>query len=460
MKGAVLLNVLVFAQLLLGARILARMAHGIGARRIRVAPAVARDNGAVAVIVPVLNEVDRLGPCLDGLIGQGSEVREIVVVDGGSYDGTQDLVRAYSARDGRVRLVDASPVPSDWNGKAWGLQVGLEQADAGAPWVLMIDADVRPKPELARSLLAHAPRENVLALSVATLQELSGALEGLLHPALLTTLVYRFGPPGRATRRVREVQANGQCFLARRDALERCHAVVGARASICEDITIARALVAAGYPVGFYEGEDLVSVKMYRDWRDAWRNWPRSLPMRDQYSGMSSVLGLCEVTLAQALPLPLFILLLMRLVTPHPRPMANCPLPTPWGPRCGRRASALSLKGRGERVAPGGACVKGFSPSPTVRERRAGPSDPRLGSEGPVSHGLGGEGLLALVVNGVLTAVRLGVLTGTARAYRRVPPTYWLSPLCDVPVALRLCQSLLQRRHTWRGRVLVNGGFP
>ena len=383
MKGKRLLNVLVFAQLLLGTRVLTRMARGIGARRIRVAPAVAGDDGTVAVIVPVLNEADRLEPCLDGLIGQGSEVREIVVVDGGSHDGTQELVRVYSVRDGRVRLVDASPVPPDWNGKAWGLQVGLEQADSGVLWVLMIDADVRPKPELARSLLAHAQREDVSALSVATLQEVSGALAGLLHPALLTTLVYRFGPPGRATRRVREVQANGQCFLARRDALERCRAITGARASICEDITIARALVAAGYPVGFYEGEDLVSVDMYRDWRDAWRNWPRSLPMRDQYSGVSSVLGLFEVTLAQALPLPLFALLL-------------------------------------------------------AYARRTYP---------------------ALVVNGALTAVRLGVLVGTTRAYRRVPPTYWLSPLCDLPVALRLWQSLLQRRHTWRGRVLVNGGL-
>ncbi|MCA1598108.1 MAG: glycosyltransferase [Chloroflexi bacterium] len=384
MKGAGLLNALVVAQLLLGMRVLTRVARGIGARRIRVTSAVAGDNGTVAVIVPVLDEMDRLGPCLDRLIGQGSEVREIVVVDGGSHDGTQELVRAYSVRDGRVRLVDASPVPHDWNGKAWGLQVGLEQADTGAAWALMIDADVRPQPELARSLLAHARHENVAALSVATRQEVSGALEALLHPALLTTLVYRFGPPGRATRRVREVQANGQCFLARRDALEACRAVVGARASICEDITIARALVAAGHPVGFYEGEDLVSVEMYRDWRDAWRNWPRSLPMRDQYSGVSSVLGLCEVALTQALPLPLFILLL-------------------------------------------------------VRARRTYP---------------------ALVVDGVLVAVRLGVLVGTARAYRRVPPTYWLSPLCDVPVALRLWQSLLQRRHTWRGRVLVNGGLP
>jgi len=34
------------------------------------------------------------------------------------------------------------------------------------------------------------------------------------------------------------------------------------------------------------------------------------------------------------------------------------------------------------------------SPSPAGRERRAGPSAPRLGSDGPVSHGMGGEGAL------------------------------------------------------------------
>jgi len=434
MKSNRLLAPLVVVQALLGARVLARMARGAGGRRISAVPAGPEGVDELAVIVPVLNEYDRLAPCLDGLIAQGAEVREILVVDGGSHDGTQELVSAYSARDARVRLVDASPVPRDWNGKAWGLQVGLEQGAPDAPWVLTIDADVRPAASLARSLLAFARREDVPALSVATGQEVNGLLAGLLHPALLTTIVYRYGPPGHAVRRVSAAQANGQCFLARRAALERCQAFVVARASVCEDVTVARALVAAGYAVGFYEGykgESLVSVEMYRDWRDAWHNWPRSLPMRDQYSGLGAILGLCEVTLTQALALPLFLLLLVRWLTPHSHPT--------------RIGLAPLSRGQGER---------------------AGLSAPRLGDEGPVSRGVGvgvrgprGEGLLpALAVNGALAAVRLGVLAGTARAYRRVPPTYWLSPLCDVPVALRLWSSVFWRHHTWRGRVLVTGG--
>jgi dolichol-phosphate mannosyltransferase len=59
-------------------------------------------------------------------------------------------------------------------------------------------------------------------------------------------------------------------------------------------------------------------------------------------------------------------------------------------------------------------------------------------------------------VNAVLGAVRLGVLGGTARAYRRRPWTYWLSPLSDVPVALALWRSLGRREHTWRGRKMLD----
>jgi dolichol-phosphate mannosyltransferase len=152
---------------------------------------------------------------------------------------------------------------------------------------------------------------------VATSQQLSGAAEGLVHPALLTTLVYRFGIPGHATRRVNEVQANGQCTLYRRAPLEEIGGFSAAGASVCEDVTIARALATQGYAVGFYESDELAAAAMYASWRDAWQNWTRSLPLRDRYSGPHGWLGLTEITLAQALPVP--ILLLLSRVTPRPR---------------------------------------------------------------------------------------------------------------------------------------------
>jgi dolichol-phosphate mannosyltransferase len=303
---------LALAQAACGARVVRRLARTATGSRIRAVadgPGAAGGGEHASVVVPVLNERPRLAPCLEGLVAhgqQGQELAEVLVVDGGSTDGTQDLVRAFAARDRRVRLVDAAPVPADWNGKAWGLQVGLERAALDSAWLLTVDADVRPAPGLVAALLAHARREGVPALSVATLQELSGPAEALLHPALLSTLVYRLGGPGRAARRVAEAQANGQCFLLRRAVLAAAGGFAPVRASGCEDVTLARHLLAAGHPVGFYETEGLVSVRMFGSAADAWRNWPRSLPLRDHLVGRPrAALGLLEVTLAQALPLPL-----------------------------------------------------------------------------------------------------------------------------------------------------------
>jgi dolichol-phosphate mannosyltransferase len=303
------LAALLTAQLLLAARVGVRLLRTARGRQIHRsdAPQPAR----VSIIVPVLNERGRLGACLDSLLLQPCEVIEILVVDGGSTDGTTDLAARYARRDPRLRIVDASPVPADWTGKTWGLHCGLRASAQAAEVVLCVDADVRAAPALTRSLLAHLAASDVAALSVATRQRLLSRPEGVLHPSMLATLVYRFGIPGSATTNPSQVQANGQCFLARRDLLLESGALVAARASLCEDITVARCLAAAGHRVGFYESDDLAEAAMYVGWRDTWRNWPRSLPMRDQYFGWRGGLGLAEVVLVQALPLPTLLLALL-----------------------------------------------------------------------------------------------------------------------------------------------------
>ncbi len=340
--------------------------------------------GAVSVLVPVLNEERRLAPCLAGLSAQGPEVAEIVVIDGGSTDGTVALVQRCAQREPRIRLVDASPVPGGVNGKAYGLAAGARQASPSTAWFLTVDADVRVHPALSRSLLAHAQRQRVAALSVAALQRVSGLAEALVHPAMLATLVYRLGIPGYATSDPARVQANGQCLLVRRDVLDAIGGFDAVTGAICEDVALARALAAAGYRAGFYEADRLVWTAMYSSWREAWTNWTRSLPLRDRVAAWHVFAGLAEVTLVQALPIWLVPVLRRSLGRRHPATMLNV----------------------------------------------------------------------------ALAAARLGVLAGTARAYPDRPWTYWLSPLSDLPVALRLWWMATRRQHVWRGRVITVGGSP
>lgn len=265
--------------------------------------------GPIAAVVPVLDEEGRLGPALDALSACGPELVEIVVVDGGSSDGTRQLARAAAARDPRIRLVEAPPVPPGWNGKAWNLNVGL--LTVAAPWLATIDADVRVGPTVLAAAVERAERDGLAALSVATRQRVADAGSALLHPAMLTTLVYRFGLPNVVVSSPAEVQANGQLFVARRDALVAADAFRAARASRCEDVTAARALAAHGARIGFFEGDAV--VRMYDSWRECARNWPRSLALHDAFTSPARTwLGLLEALFAQALPLPtlLFVLAL------------------------------------------------------------------------------------------------------------------------------------------------------
>jgi dolichol-phosphate mannosyltransferase len=352
------------------------LGFGQSKRRIEISDRPSSER--VSVILPVLNEARRVERCLDSLITQPEEVSEILVVDGGSGDGTQKIVDRYHSLDSRVRLVDASPVDPHWTGKAWGLNFGLQQSSRQCIWILTVDADVWVSPKLVRSLLAHAEKTGVTTFSVATRQHLSGKLEALLHPAMLTTLIYRFGSPGRARRDIHKVQANGQCFLSQRNLLLRSDAFRAAQSSLCEDITIVRRLAECSQAIGFYESDGLVDVTMYNHWRETWNNWPRSLPMRDQYFGWREVVGLIGILLVQALPLPVFLLGII--------------LPVP---------------------------------------------------------------LWLLILSAFLFMMRVGVLFGLARAYPTKPWPYWLSPLADLPVILRLIQFALRKRHHWRGRTYM-----
>ncbi|MBV9579440.1 MAG: glycosyltransferase [Chloroflexi bacterium] len=100
---------LALVQAVLGVRVAWRLLRPGRSAPIRPAPQAVVWVGSVGVVVPVLNEATRLGRCLDGLVTQGAEVGEILVVDSGSQDATCDLVRQYAHRDGRIRLIQAGP---------------------------------------------------------------------------------------------------------------------------------------------------------------------------------------------------------------------------------------------------------------------------------------------------------------------------------------------------------------
>ena len=103
-----------------------------------------------ALIIPTLNEGENIGPLLDSLQQMLEQVEisyEIVVVDDGSTDCTQEVVRGYALQDSRIRLL----VREGQTGLAGAVLHGWAHSDAKLLGVM--DADLQHPPELLPALL-------------------------------------------------------------------------------------------------------------------------------------------------------------------------------------------------------------------------------------------------------------------------------------------------------------------
>src|SRR5437879_2054611 len=61
----------------------------------------------VSVILPVRNQAGTVSDCVSSLVGLEYPNREIIVVDGGSTDGTRELVQKFAHE---ITLVDEEPL--------------------------------------------------------------------------------------------------------------------------------------------------------------------------------------------------------------------------------------------------------------------------------------------------------------------------------------------------------------
>jgi dolichol-phosphate mannosyltransferase len=299
------LAVLYAAALLL---LMQRLAGG-RTRRPPEAPIVSsRGDGSVTIVVATLNEAHRIAPLLEGVMAQGPIVGEILVVDSRSTDGTRAIVEAAAARDPRVQLLTDPPLPTGWIGKAWALQFGLEQAQS--KWVLGLDADTAPRPGLADAVVAAADREQFDVVSFAPRFDGQTATELFVQPALLVTLVYRFGAAGDPRVHPDRVMANGQCFLAKRVVLLDHGGYEPVKSSFAEDVSLARRLAQRSVPVGFLDGSRLYTVRSYSGVGEMWREWGRSLALKNATTPLTQWFDVAFLLVAQGTPLFVFAALI------------------------------------------------------------------------------------------------------------------------------------------------------
>ena len=312
------------AQAVASAVVLGRLARG---RRRRAPLRAARTDRSVTVVIPAREEAARIGPCLAALRGE-----DVIVVDDESADGTAEVARSYGAR-----VIQRGPAPPGWVGKPWALQKGVEAATGEI--VVCLDADTRPEPGLLGSLANELDAFDFVSAGGRFICD--GGLERWLHASFLAMLVYRFGPPDAEGGTI----ANGQCTATRRDWFLEAGGYALALGHSTDDVALFRALPGR---VAFRDGADLLEVKMHDSAREVWREWGRSIGLRDIESPWPHV-AVLALAMLPLLPVRIALLFaLRRSYTRHGLPFWLSPLADPLAIL--RLALPPSREWRGERL--------------------------------------------------------------------------------------------------------------
>jgi glycosyltransferase involved in cell wall biosynthesis len=242
-------------------------------------PAVTRrrdpEAGSVSVLIPARNEAGGIEACLESVVRQGAVVREILVYDDGSSDGTAGVVRAFLVENDRVRLLAGGHLPAGWCGKPHAC---LRLAEAAvAEWLLFLDADARLADGAVERLLRDARDRHVTLLSAWPALELVGFWERLLMPVLNLVVFSLYPAPLALLRGDPSLGlAHGACILAHRPTYGRLggHALV--RDQLFEDSRLAQAWRARGQQSLCLDGQTVVSVRMYRTAREIWAGFQKN----------------------------------------------------------------------------------------------------------------------------------------------------------------------------------------
>lgn len=236
----------------------------------------------VSILIPARNEAKNIGRLVKSVAKQTYKNIEILVLDDHSEDKTAKIVRQLAKKDKRIKCFAGKPLPKGWSGKNYASQQLGELAKG--EWLLFCDADTRFSPKCVESVLHEALSNELDALSLFPHQQTGSLGEKMVIP-LIFFILTSYLP-------IREVKRNpkpsfsagcGQFFLIRRKTFREVWGFQRIKKTLHDGPKLAALLKKKKKKIDIYDGQNLVSCRMYRGFQSLWDGLSRSF-----YNGLNS----------------------------------------------------------------------------------------------------------------------------------------------------------------------------
>jgi glycosyltransferase involved in cell wall biosynthesis len=229
---------------------------------------------SLSMLIAAKDEEENIGRCVEGLLAQDYPKLQLVVIDDRSTDRTGSIIDGLAARDPRLVAVQVKELRPDWFGKNNAMRGGLEHATGN--WLCFSDADCAyDSPHLLTAAVRYALREKVDFLSVLPRLEAGTFWERVVQPVAGAIMVFWFPPHKVNSPKSTRAYANGAFMLMPRKTYDAIGGHEPVKATLNEDMHMARRVKAAGLRLRVIRGGDLYRVRMYAGLNHIWRGWSR-----------------------------------------------------------------------------------------------------------------------------------------------------------------------------------------
>ena len=223
----------------------------------------------ISVLIPARNEESSIADAVESVLSSTGVELEVIVLDDHSTDRTAKIVQSIAARDSRVRVELAPPLPDGWCGKQHACYALAKLAKYDV--FTFLDADARVTSDAIARMNLFRRQSGATLVSGFPRQETETILEKLVIP-LINWLLMCYLPMARMRSSLQPGLGAGcgQWFLTTRDAYEKVggHAIV--RSSLHDGVTLPRAYRRAGLMTDICDATVFAKCRMYRSAGQVW----------------------------------------------------------------------------------------------------------------------------------------------------------------------------------------------
>ena len=117
----------------------------------------------ISVITPVYNNKEYISKAIENYLQQGSTQTELIIVDGGSTDGTVEIIKAYAEKNGSIRWLSEKD-----NGQSNAMNKGIRMAQG--EFISFLNVDDYYSEEVFKSVISLLKNDTTIDFLVGDCQ--------------------------------------------------------------------------------------------------------------------------------------------------------------------------------------------------------------------------------------------------------------------------------------------------